>query len=71
MNLGQIDRYVSGMKETTQYAPDVLHNVPLSVTLKDKIKYHQDQISKLEATLDLLETNKDIEKLMFLLSEIH
>jgi len=46
-------------------------SVPLSITLKDKIKYHKDQISLLEDTLNLLESNKDIEKLLYLLGDIH
>ena len=69
MRLNELDRYT---EENLNPAKAVeIRNIPLSAKLKEKIAYHQDQINKIIATLALLETNKDIEKLLFLLNEVH
>lgn len=46
-------------------------NLTLSEQLKEKIQYHQGQLDKIKATLQLLETNQDFEKLLYLLNEVH
>jgi hypothetical protein len=70
MNLGELSRYSQGVEMETKTA-FAERNIPLSERLKEKIKYHKEQIIKVEATLALLEKNQDIEKLIFMLNEIH
>ena len=70
MNINNLDHYYEGGSKLAESGSSI-RNVPLSSTLKEKLKYHHDQVIKIEATLELLESNKDIEKLLFLLSEVH
>ncbi len=69
MRLNELDRYAEDSPKIGNAVE--IRNIPLSAKLKERIAYHQDQINKINLTLTLLESNKDIERLLFLLNEVH